>query len=71
MNFALIYTTDDVFPVIEIKHMVDQDSEPTTLHELANGTKHLVSHRCVSFYLIFVRKATTHLEPKVLNVCHK
>ena len=43
IHFALMYTTDNMFPVIPIKHLVNKDGEPTRLHKLATGTKPLVS----------------------------
>ena len=36
---ALIYTTGHIFPVIPIKHLVNQDGGPTTPHKLSTGTK--------------------------------
>ena len=39
VNFALIYTTDNLFTVPPIKHLVNQDDEPNTTHKLATGTK--------------------------------
>ena len=37
--FSLMYTPDDIFPVLPIKHLVHQDGETTIPHKLATGTK--------------------------------
>ena len=34
INFSLMYTTDHIFPVLPIKHLVHQYVEPTTTHKL-------------------------------------
>ena len=34
IHFSLMYTTDYIFPVLPIKHLVNQDGEPTTPHKL-------------------------------------
>ena len=34
IHFALIYMTDHIFPVLSIKHLVNQDCEPTTSQQL-------------------------------------
>ena len=39
IHFALMYTTDHIFPVLPIKYMVNEDGEPTTPFKLATGTK--------------------------------
>ena len=39
---VLMYTTDHIFPVIPIKHLVKQDGESTMPHKLAYGMKHSV-----------------------------
>ena len=39
IHFAFMYTTDHLFPVIPIKHLVNQDGELTTPHKLETGTK--------------------------------
>ena len=49
IHFALIYTTDNISPVITIELLVNHDDEPTTPHKLATATKTLVSNPCVLF----------------------
>ena len=71
VHFALMYTTDHIFPVLPIKDLINKDGNPTTPHKLATGTKPSVSHLCVLFCPCVVRKATAHVETKTLNMCHQ
>ena len=43
-TFLFMYTNDHVFTVIPIKHLVNQDDEPTAPQKLATGTKPSVSN---------------------------
>ena len=38
IHFALMYTKDNIFPVIPIKDMLNKDGDPTTPYKLATGT---------------------------------
>ena len=38
-HFALMHTTDHIFPVIPIKDLINEDRDPKTPHKLATGTK--------------------------------
>ena len=49
VHFALMYTTDHIFPVLPIKDLINEDGDPTTPHKLATGTKPSVSHLRVLF----------------------
>ena len=71
VHFALMYTTDHIFPVIPIKDLINEDGDPTTPHKLTTGTKPLVSHLRVLFCLCVVCKATAHVETKALNMRHQ
>ena len=71
IHFALMYTTDHIFPVLPIKDLVDEDGDPTTTYKLATGTKPSVSHLRVLFCPCVVRKATAHVETKKLNMRHQ
>ena len=71
VHFALMYTTDHIFPVLTIKDLINEDSNPTTPHKLATGTKPSVSHLRVLFCPCVVRKATEHVETKTLNMRHQ
>ena len=53
VHFALIHTTDHIFPVLPIKDLINEDVEPTTTHKLATGTKPSVSHLRVLFFSIY------------------
>ena len=71
VHFALIYTTDRIFPVLPIKYLINEDGDPTMLHKLAIGTKPSVSHLHVLFFPCVVRKATAHDEKKTFNMRHQ
>ena len=71
VHFALMYTTDHIFPVLPIKDLINNDGDPTTPHKMATGTKSSVSHLRVSFFPCVVRKATVHIETKTLNINHQ
>ena len=71
IHFALMCTTDHIFPVLPIKDLINKDGDPTTPHKLATGTKLSVSHLCVLFCPCVVCKATVHVETKTLNMRHQ
>ena len=71
IKFSLMYTTDDILPVLPIKYLVNQDSEPTTPHKLATTTKPLVSNRHVLVCPYVVRKETEHVNTKALIMHNK
>ena len=71
IHFALMYTTDHIFPVLPIKDLINKDSDPTTLFKLTTGTKPSVSHLRVLFCPCVVGKATAHVGTKALNMCHQ
>ena len=71
IHFALMYTTENIFPVLPIKDLINEDGDPTTPHKLATGKKPTVSHQHMLFCSIVVRKASAHVETKVLNMRHQ
>ena len=71
VHFALMYTTDHIFPVLPIKDLINKDGDPTTPHKLATGTKPSVLHLRVLFCPCVVRKSTAHVETKMLNMRHQ
>ena len=71
VHFALMYTTDHIFPVLSIKDLINEDGDPTTPYKLATGTKSSVSNLRVLFCPCVVRKATAHVETKTLNMRHQ
>ena len=70
IHFLLIYTNYHIFPVIPIKHLLNQDGEPTMPHKLATGINFSVSNLRVLLLLCFVRKVNAHVYTKALNMCH-
>ena len=70
INFVLMYMADNIFTVLPIKQVVNQDGKPTTPHKMATGTKPAVSNLCVLFCPCVVRDATEHVDTKALNMCH-
>ena len=71
VHFTLMYMKDDIFPVLPIKDLINEDGDPTTPHKLATGTKPSVSHLRVLFFPCVVRKATAHVDTKTLNMRHQ
>ena len=71
INFASIYTTDNILPVIPINPLVYQDGEPTTSHKLATGMKPSSSNLCILLCLCVLLKTTVHVDIKTLNMCHQ
>ena len=71
IHFALMYTTDHIFPVLPIKYMINKDGDPTTPYKLATGTKPSVSHLRVLFCPYVVRKDNSHIGTKELNMSHQ
>ena len=39
VHFTLMYTIEHIFPVLQIKDLLNEDGNPTTPHKLATGTK--------------------------------
>ena len=71
IHFSLMYMTDHIFPFLPIKDLINEDGDPTTPHQMATGTKPLMSHLRVLFCPCVVRKATTHVETKTLTCVTK
>ena len=71
VHFTLMYTTNHIFPVLPIKDLMNEDGYPTTPHKLATCTNPSVSHSRMLFCPCVVRKATAHVQTKVLNICHQ
>ena len=71
IHFSLIYKTDHIFPVLSIKHLVNQDIEPTTPHKMATDTTPSVSSIPILFCTCVVRNSTSHVGTKALNMRHQ
>ena len=67
VHFALMYTTDHIFPVLPIKDLMNEDGDPTTPYKLETGTKTSVSHLRVLFCLCVVRKATANVDSLMVH----
>ena len=66
-----MYTTDNILSALPIKHLVNQDGEPTMTQKLATGTKPSVSSLRVLLCPCVVLKATENVEIKSLNMRHQ
>ena len=64
VHFALMYTTDHIFPVLPVKDLINEDGDPTTPYKLATGTKPSVSHLRVLFCPCVVLKAKAHVRQR-------
>ena len=71
IHVALMYTTDNIFPVLHIKDLINEDGDPTIPYKLATGTKPSVSHLRVLSCPCVLRKHTAHVETKMLNMRHQ
>ena len=50
IHFSLMYTTDNIFLVLTIKDLINEDGEPTTPFKLVISKRLSVSHLCMLFY---------------------
>ena len=71
VHFALMYTTDNIFPVLPIKDLTNEDGDLTMPHKMSTGKKPSVSHSPLFFCPCVVRKATEHIEKNTLNMCYQ
>ena len=71
IHFALIYITDHICLFLPIKDLINEDGNPTIPFKLATGTTPSVSNLRVLFVPCVVRKATAHIDKKVLNMHHQ
>ena len=71
VHFALMYTTDHIFPVLPIKYLINEDGDLTKPHKHATGTKPSVSYLRVLFFPCVLRKSTAYVETKALNMRHQ
>ena len=62
IHFALMYTTDHIFPVLPIKYLIKEDGDLITPFKLATGTKPSVSYLRVLFCPCVVWKSTAHVD---------
>ena len=71
IHFSFIYTTDNIFPVLPIKDLINEDGKPTTPFKIVTGMKPSISYLHVLFSPCIVWKATVHVGTKALNMRHQ
>ena len=71
IDFTLIYTAYHIFSVLIIKDLVNEDGEPTSSYKLAAGMEPSIFNLRLLFCLCIVRKATSYVGTKALNMCHQ
>ena len=71
IHFALMYTTDQIFPVLPIKYLINKDGDPTWPFKIKTGTKPSVSHLRLLFFPCVVPEATENVGTKALNIHHQ
>ena len=64
INFALMYTTDYIFPVIQIKDLINEDGDMTTTFKPVTGKKPSISHLRVLCCPYVLRKDTAHVKKR-------
>ena len=68
IHLALIYTIDQIFPVLPIKYFINKDGNTTTPHKPETGMKPSVSNLSMLFLPRVIWKSTAHIDKKVLNM---
>ena len=71
IHFALIYTTDHIFPILPIKYLINKYGNLTTPFKLARGTKTSVSNLRILFCPCVILKASACVDKKSLNMCYQ
>ena len=71
IHFALIYTADNIFPVLPIKDLINKDGKPTTSFKLATDMKPSITHLHVLFCPGVLQKATSRIGTKALKCITK
>ena len=65
-----MYMEDNIFPVLSIKDLINEDDDPIALFKLATSTKPSISYLRVLFFLFVVQKSNSHVGTKALNMRH-
>ena len=71
IHFSLIYTEDHIFPVLTITYLINKGGDPTTPFKIVADKETSLSNLIVLFCPYVVRKATTHVGTKALNMRHQ
>ena len=66
-----MYKDNNIFPVLSIKYLVNQDGEPTLLQKLATDPNLSVSNLRVLVCACVVQNTTEYVDTKVLNMLHQ
>ena len=71
IHLELMYTTDQILPVLPIKKLVNKDGEPTRPNKLETGMITSVSNPHILLCPCVVRKANAQVDAKALHMCHQ
>ena len=71
INFLLMYMIDQIYRVLPIKDLINEEGYLTTPFKLATGVKPSVSHLRVLFFPCVVHTGTAHVGTKMLNMRHQ
>ena len=71
IHFASMYMTDNIFPVLPIKHLVNKDCKLTTPHKMLIGKKTSLLNLRFLLCPCVVQKATAHVITEALNIYHQ
>ena len=71
IKFALIYTEDDISRVLTIKDLINKGDEHTMPFKLVTGMKISKSYLHDLIVPCVVRKSTTYVGTKALNMHHQ
>ena len=71
IHFTLIYTADNILPVLPIKDLMNEDGDPAPPFNLATDTKPSMLHLRILFCPCIVQKATAHFGTKALNISYQ
>ena len=59
INISLLYTTSHIFPVLPIKHLGNENGEPTTPHKLATEKTFSIKPTCFILSMCFMKSNYT------------
>ena len=71
IHFSLMYTTDNIFHILPIKHLANQDGELTTTHNIATGSKPFFFKYTYLLFPCVIWKSTAHVNMKALHMCNQ
>ena len=71
IHFKLMYMADNIFPLLPIKNLINEDGKLITPFKLATGTKPSIPHLCVLFCPCVIQKDNAKVGTKALNMRHQ